>query len=335
MATLIRTPRIVSALALIVLITFNLPGCNRPTTEDAAEPRPDLGDADLVLYTSLPQEGVIAIADAWRDVSGIAISFMIDDAETLIDKMATKAHYPGADLLLVADSVSISQAVDQDVLRPFAMLLPSTARSGLPVDPDGYWRAVGITADLIVARDSLELPTTYAALGEPRYKDSLCLRRGSERRSVALVAGITERLGARDSELAVRGWRFNLATAVFDNESDLLAAIVSGTCGIGIVDSRIVAAASNLPSDIVVAPPTDASAGVHVHPLAVGVSRHARDPDTAARFIDWLLSPAGQDVLEASGAAPAIDIATGQVRESLPYYLYEDAELLIERARYR
>ena len=334
-----RTPnrllRVAGALVLLVLNAFSLPGCSPQPAWDATTPGPDSGDAELVLYTSLSHESVIAIAEAWREESGVTVSFLIDDAETLIDKMVTKAHYPGADLLLVTDSVSISQAVDQDVLRPLQTSLPSTARADLPRDPDGYWQAVGTSADLIVARDTIELPETYADLGKPRYKDTLCLRRGSDRRSVALAAGITDRLGGRDSELAVRGWRFNLATTVFDNEPDLLAAIFSAACGIGIVDSRTVAAVSSLPSGIAVGLPTDMTAGVHVHPLAAGVSRHARDPETAARFISWLLSPQGQAVLEASGAAPRAGVASAHMRETLPYYLYEDAELLIERARYR
>lgn len=330
-----NAPRVISVLALLALIAPGLSGCNSPPGEGAAVPGPELGDAELVLYTSLPHASVVAIADAWRDESGIAVSFLIDDAENLIDKMVTKAHYPGADLLLVADSVSISQAVDQDVLRPLQTPMSSAGRSALPGDPDGYWAAVGFTADLIVSRDSIERPASYADLGGPPYKGVLCLRRGSDRRSIALVAGVTKRLGGRDSELAVRGWRFNLATAVFDNESDLLEAIVSEACGIGIVDSRTVAAAPGLPPGIAVGPPTDMTAGVQAHPLAVGVSRHARDPETANRFINWLLSVQGQAVLEASGASPRTGIAPGQVRETLPYYLYEDAELLIERARYR
>ncbi len=327
-----RRPLLAVALGLAGIALF---ACgDKPATEELP-PRPDLGDAELVLYTSLAHENVVAITDAWRESSGVTVSFLIDDASALIDKMANKEHYPGADLLLLSESVGISSAVDRDVLRPLPRSESSADGSALPVDADGYWRAVGITADLIVRAAAIDAPATYAELGDARYKGELCLRRGIDPRSVALVAGMADSLGARDAELAVRGWRYNLAAAAFDTEADLLQAIFAGDCAIGIVDSRSVAAIDAWPAGITASPPTDTAAGVHVHPLAIGVSRHARDPETAGRFIDWLGSPDGQAALEAAAAAPGVDAVPEAMRETLPYYLYEDAELLIERARYR
>ena len=320
---------------VIGLSLLGLTACGDRREAEETVPGPSLGDAELVLYTSLPHESVVRIADAWREVSGVTLSFLIDEPGALIQKMADKEHYPGADLLLLTDSVSIAEAVDQDVLRPVYGLESSAASARLPADADGYWRAVGVTADLIVAEASMEIPSTYAELGEAPYKDQLCLRRGIDPRSVALVASMTERLGARDAELAVRGWRYNQATAAFDTEAELLAALAAGDCSIAIVDSRSVAAAGSLPASLKAGVPTDTTAGAHVHPLALGVSRHARDPETAGKFVDWLLSPDGQAALQAVGATGGLDALPERMREPLPYFLYEDARLLIERARYR
>lgn len=315
---------------------------------------PDTGQERLILYTSLAEDRAIAIVRAYPEATGVVINHMLESDDVLIEKMVAKEHYPGADVLLISGAGALASAVDSDVLRP---IRSETLEHDLAAhfrDPDGYWFAIGARAELIVfdrrVVDAAEV-SGYAALGDPRWAGRLCLQRGSVARSRSLVAALIAALGERDAELAVRGWRANLATSVFDEQPDLLAAIEGGDCAIGIAGSDEVArfvadgAAENLGYIF----PDSGAGGTQLDLTAAGVSRHANDPDGAARFIEWLVSPEGQRILRDADFDLAVDGATSPrsplygwsdfdvspMGASRTGYLQPEAIRLMERARYR
>ena len=130
----------------------------------------------------------------------------------------------------------------------------------------------------------------------------------------------------------MRGWVANLAVPPFDTEQELLAALESGTCAAAIVSSGIAATGRN----VALRTPDQTSAAAE----AMGITRHARNPEGAAQLVDWLLqhkvqarhaaavaaSPAATDV-EGIGprTAAIVQAASGDM----------EAGLLAERARYR
>ncbi|MDX1481112.1 MAG: substrate-binding domain-containing protein [Woeseiaceae bacterium] len=318
----------------LILLAVLLAGCERETRT--------VGDGRdrLVLYTSLDHERVVAIADGYRDASGAEVVFLIDEPKALIERMSDHGVRPPADVLLTDGLGAVVAALDEDVLRP----LPRNAATGVLDDPDGYWRAAGFARDLVVFHSETDVsppPKDYAALADAAYSGRLCLRRGALDRSRALVASMIVALGERDAELAVRGWRSNLASSVFDSEDELVGAVAAGTCPIAIVGSDTLERhrRSNPVAPLGIAIP-EAS---WRHPLTVGVARHASDADAAARFVDWLLSAEGQRVLHADRSYHAVgdtaihdrDDPATSIHPAAAAYRYADAVMLIERARYR
>ena len=156
-------------------------------------------------------------------------------------------------------------------------------------------------------------------------------------------------LGVRDAELAVRGWRENLAASVFDDEAELLAALEDGSCSIGIVGSDQISMhlAGEPGPDLRLHFPAGGDGGTLLHPTIAGVARHANDADGAIRFVTWLRGPDGQGVLHAGKTEyPVVAGVTGSSKTpaSMPaaavslsqiLFDYADAIALIDRARYR
>ena len=333
---------------LAALLLAMLAACGEePATGDPAASR-------LILYTSLPDERALAIVRAYPEASGTVIHHMLESDDVLIRKMADKEHHPGADVLLISGAGALARAVDHDVLRPIRREMLTAVLDEPFRDPDAYWFAVGFRAELIAydrrVVDAMDI-RGYAALADERWRDKLCLQRGDSERSRSLAAAMIAVLGERDAELAVRGWRENLATSTFDEQRELLAAIERGECPIGIVSSdeyaRFVAGgdARNLSFTV----PDDDAGGTQLDLTAVGVSRHANDADAAVRFVEWLVSADGQRVLHESHYDFPVDdvlplpppmnewprFAVSPVHASRTGYLHTDAELLIERARFR
>ena len=117
----------------------------------------------------------------------------------------------------------------------------------------------------------------------------MCLTSAALPINRAVIAQLMRKLGARETELMVRSWVANLAQPVFASEEQLLAAIASGDCAVGIVSSNTALPAGN--TDLQTLIPDEAYADAE----AMGITRHARNPDGAALLIDWLLQ---EDVQE-------------------------------------
>ena len=111
-------------------------------------------------------------------------------------------------------------------------------------DPDGYWFGLGVRAEVIVY-DTRKVDADslggYTDLGEAGWLGRLCLQRSISGRMRSIVAALIAERGERDAELVARGWRANLATSVFDEQAELLLAVESGQCEVGIAGSDQVA----------------------------------------------------------------------------------------------
>ena len=193
--------------------------------------------------------------------------------------------------------------------------------------------------------------SSYEALADGAWRGKLCLASAASERSRTLVASMIARLGERNAELAVRGWRENLATGVFEDQEDVLLAIDDGRCAVGIVSSEVLArfVAMEGHDNLDFSFPSIDSGGARIDVTVAGISRHANDAEAAAEFIRWLLSEDGQLVLHGDGFQYSMDGPDG-VRAPVPGWpryaespigvsragqLHHEAALLIERARIR
>ena len=145
----------------------------------------------LVVYSSLPDEIVRSVTDAYTAVSGTRVNYMLDDEATLIDKLVRKVHRPGADLLLIPDTGYLAYAVESDVLRPtnsqaLQQNVPENMR-----DPDHYWFGLSAHAVTIVYDKRVVNPAKlvdYAGLSDEMWAGQLCMLNSSRTSSRTLVA---------------------------------------------------------------------------------------------------------------------------------------------------
>ena len=336
-------------LLYLSLVVSGVLGCS-----DRAPPsEPATVDSErIVLYTSLPVERVNALAAAFRSATGVAIDFKIDSEPELLETLKRKEHSPSADALLISGVGSLVEAAESDVFRPLGEL-PSAVPESLR-DPDGYWVGVGVRAEFIVYDGRAATPDElagYANLADAAWRGKLCLQRGAVERSRALIGVLIAQNGVREAERIVRSWRANLATSVFDEQQEMLAAIDAGECVVGVASSEQIAQyiRSTPETAVNVHAPALEDGGTFRNLTGAGVSRHATNPELGERFVAWLATIEGQRALhELSGEYPiAGDVEPADVL--MPWAGYQpssvyastagfnvpDAALLAERARYR
>ncbi|MGI9270903.1 MAG: extracellular solute-binding protein [Woeseiaceae bacterium] len=251
----------------------------------------------------------------------------------IVDDVIGDRVSPPADILLTPSVHGVWRVAEEGELRPhYSTVVDSNAPAWLR-DPDNFWVALSYR-NAVVVYDTNQFAATdlsgYADLSAPEFRRKLCLSTSSLTINRTVIAMLIRKLGARETELAVRGWVANLAQPVFSSEENLMSALTGGDCAVGIVASDAAVLDENSALKI------HLPAETYVDAEAVGITRHARNPGGAAVLIDWLL----QDEIQKRhathmSALPVVKDAAGKDGVVHSAYLNEEATKLAERARYR
>ncbi len=333
--------------ALITAVSVLLAACDRAPEK----PGDDSRQEPVVVYAAFEDDAQLRdLFAAYTEQTGVMVIVRRGEAKSIVNDVIENRISPPADVLMTRSVTDVWRAAEEGALRP---MFSVSAREQLPAwsrDPDDLWLATGYrTAVVVHAMEDLgnaDLPD-FASLAEPRFRKSLCLSSSANKVNSAVIAMMIEAMGVRPAEIAVRGWIANLALPVFDTEAQLIDAIRSGSCRIGIASSSAIARAQNDDSKLEVSLITPATTYADVD--GIGVARHARNPEGAIALVYWLFSKDVQEALAlqnrtypANGSAQydrALD-ASGPDNVSprnvgLVAWHAVAAAKLAERARYR
>jgi iron(III) transport system substrate-binding protein len=264
---------------------------------------------ELLLYSSrhYPKEPAF---EAFMRKTGITLKvFHASDAE-LFERLKAEGDRTAADLLVTVDAGNLWNAARAGYLAPvdspeLATNVPAHLR-----DPQGRWVALAVRARTIMYSTTRVKPeelSTYAALGDPKWKDRLCLRSSSHIYNQSLLATMIKRYGEPRTEAIVRGWVANQPTLI-NGDAKILEAIAAGQCDVGVANTYYLGRALAKDPSLPVRPfwPDQAGPGVHVNISGAGVIAHTRHRAEAIRFLEFLSSPEAQAVwVEASFEYPA------------------------------
>jgi len=333
----VRISGVLACLVLIAACSSEAPP--EPPTEESINEIPAPG-GPLVIRASRPPQMMIPVLDGWRSETGGQFELAVaEDGEVSAQ----------ADLVVLQSFADTWDVAEADGLRPvFSTAVQRNIDARLR-DAESRWYGLSKRGRVVVydasqvAAAELETVEDYESLGDERWRQRLCLSSSSVGGNRLLVAVLISRHGLREAELIVRRWRDNLALPVFPDDEALLEAVSDGACATGITDSHDAAATEGVSIHWFADP-----ASTLVDVTAAGVSRHAGDPERAAALLEWLTREtpnalfAIQDLeLPANPASPAGNIVSGHAAHlSEPAtlsdlgFLIEEADLLVERARY-
>jgi len=288
----------------------------------------------VVVYTAYSDKTYLpTLFNEFTQDTGIIVIVRNGSVPGIVDDVIADRVTPPADMLITPSVADVWRLAEEDELRPnYSSVVAENVPAWLR-DPDKFWSALSYhKAVLIYDPEEFEASelSAYEDLAAENFRRKVCLTSSELAINRAVIAMLMNKLGARDTELAVRSWVANLAQPVFASEEQLLQALESGNCAVGIASSRAAAIMSD--NRLQVHVPDETYFDIE----AVGIARHARNPDAAIALVDWMLQRDVQIRHAAQTSAfPVLPEAEGSHKIVAVASRLGDAAKLAERARYR
>ncbi len=238
----------------------------------------------------------------FTQATGIEVRLSQGSAQALVERLRAEGRQTPADVFMSIDAGMLWIAAEEGLLQPVDSALLRNSIPNSLRDPQDRWFGLTQRARVIVYNPNRVRPSelsTYAALGDPKWRGRLCLRPSSHIYTQALVASFIALHGERVAEeQIIRPWVRNNPRYI-DSDTRILETIAAGGCDVGITNHYYVAQqlARNPDFPVRIFWPNQNEAGVHVNISGMGVTSAARNRENAIRLIEWLAT-------EGQGATP-------------------------------
>lgn len=311
---------------------------------------------EIVIYSARNEHLIQPLFDAYTKETGVSIKFITDKEGPLMQRLKSEGANTPADLLITVDAGNLWHAANEGLLQPtnseqLIENIPANLR-----DKGNLWFGLSLRARTIVYSTERVKPeelSTYAALGDTAWKGRLILRTSKKVYNQSLVAMLIAEFGEEKTEQIVRSWVANLAVAPSSNDTQVMEAIAAGQGDVGIVNTyyfgRLLKKNPDLKLALFWPNQGQAGSGVHVNVSGAGVTKYAKHPEAAVKFLEWLSSDKAQNLFADANleypvnpkvAANPEVAAWGEFTAS-PFNLSQAGELqeqairLMDRAGYR
>jgi len=259
--------------------------------------------ADLVLYTSQPNEDAQATVDGFKAANpGVTVDWVRDGTPKIMAKVMAEieAGNPVADVLLISDTVTLERMKQAKQLLAYKSPEAKNYEATL-YDADGYYYSTKLITTGIMYNTAAKMkPTSWKDLEKAEAK-GLVTMPSPLTSGAALIHAQTL---ASDKSL---GWDYykalqaNGAVAAGGNGA-VLKSVATGEKAYGVVVDYmpIREKAKGAPVEFVFP-----SEGVSAVTEPVGILSTTKHADAAQKFVDYVLSEKGQDGFLKLGYIPA------------------------------
>jgi len=255
---------------------------------------------ELVIYTARSHYGEEQPFKDFASRTGNDLRLFGGSASELYERLQSEGGQTKADVLITVDAANLWRAKKAGLLQPVHSAeldrqVPRDLR-----DPDGDWYALTQRARTIM-RSTKRVKhgevTTYAQLGDPRWKGRLCLRSGTSEYNTDFVADRIAKDGHAATERLLRSWLAN-DPKFLGSDTDVLDAIADGRCDVGLTNSyylgRELAEDPDFPVALEWADQN--GRGTHVNLSGIGVVKGADQRAAAVSLMEFLTGRRQQEV---------------------------------------
>ena len=274
--------------------------------------------ADMILYSGRKEKAIKPVVDAFSAQTGITVGLKTGKTSGLANTLVLEKARPRADVFIATVGGVMEILANKGVLAPYTS--PSTER--LPVEFKselGYWTGISGRARILIYNTELvtkeDAPQSVFELADPKWKGKVAVAGTRERTTLSWVSWLVYEKGKDAIRAYFQKLGSNGLTILPDN-SEVWRGVGRGEFAIGVTNSpnSHLAVGAGLPVAEVY--PDQDTIGTLVNLNAIALIQGGSHPESAKRFVDFVLSPEGQRVLvENAYEIPLVsDVATGSVK---------------------
>ncbi len=235
--------------------------------------------------------GIEPVFDEFTAETGIEVRFTTGSDPELRARLEAEGANTPADLIMTADAANIALAAEAGLL---ASVDNESILNAIPEElraVDNTWFALSLRLRVIMSSSErvTDAPTTYAEVGDPKWKGKLCLRPSTHPYTQSLVAGLINNLGADEARSIVDSWVANEPLYI-NSDTDMLKAIQAGDCDVALTNSyylgRLLQEDPEFP--VTLTWPDQETFGAHLNISAAAVTANAPNKDEAVALLEWL-----------------------------------------------
>jgi iron(III) transport system substrate-binding protein len=335
----VRTLRIVLA-ASFALSTLTLAQPPDPGVQAVQYDQPDRErylaagakrEGEVSVYTSLISDDLAALSAAFEKKYGVKVKGWRAGSEKVLQRALTEARAGRHDVdIIETNGPELESLYREKLLQPLRSphtrdLMPQALR------PHGQWVGTRINMFVHAYNTTLvrkeELPKTYADLAHPRWKGRLGIEADDEDWFAMVVKELGEEAGVRTFREIARANGFSVRKG-----HTLLAGLVaSGEVAFALTTYSHGAEKmkqKGAPLEWFAIEPAIGRAN------GIAIPRRPAHPHAAALFLDFVLSPEGQAILEKGGYVPA-NLRIDNAQQKIALKFVDPAVVLDEDAKWK
>ena len=263
----------------------------------------------VVVYTSVDAVFARPIVNRFEEETGIRVDLVPDTEETkstgLLNRLIAEKERPIADVFWSGDPVRAAILKLEGVSAPYR----SPLAEGLPLqfsDPEAHWTGFSARARVLIYNKDLvpesQEPRSLMDLLDPRFKNQACIANPLFGTTSMHAAALFSVLGEEQAKAFFEGFMENGGTILSSN-GEVRRRVANGEFAVGITDTddANVAALEGKPVGVVY--PDSNGMGTLIIPNCALLIANAPHPQSARKFIDYLLLPQTEAALAESEAA--------------------------------
>ena len=266
-------------------------------------PSSDSGES-ITIYSGQHRQTAAAVADAFRDSTGIGVSLRSAPEGELANQVLLEGSNSPADVFYAGNSPALEALDEQGLLAPVA----ASTLAAIPraqSSPEGHWVGASARASVLVYNTDqvapADLPASLLDLAKPEWKGRFGFP-PSETDFQPLVTSVATLEGEDAAKQWLEGMKEN--GEVYDNNEGIIAAVNRGEIAAGLIEHYYWYRLRNeLPAD-------DFHVALHYFPRGdpghlvvvsgAGVLASSEHSEAAQRFLSYVVSPAGQEIIATS-----------------------------------
>ncbi len=263
------------------------------------------GSPDVVVYNGRSHYGDEQAFASFEKETGLDVELRGGTAPELFDRLRQEGDETPADLLVTTDLANLWRAKEAGLLEAVDS---ETLADRVPVeyrDPDRQWWGLSTRIRTpVVSTERVDdgAVTSYADLGDERFRGRLCLRTSNNEYNQSFVADQIAKRGEAATRRLLESWMAN-DPEVLGSDVDVLDAIAADRCDVGLVNHYYLARELADDPAFPVAPawPDQDGAGAHENLSGVGLVRGAEHREAAIRLMEHLVGEEAQREIVANG----------------------------------